>query len=121
MKTTHFLFAMISCAVLTQGIVHAGPSSATVSDHQPGSSPPAATALGDFVGNKVANNSAVRPTSAIPPTGTSPKKTSNPGSGAVVIGGPANPTKNTAAISGKSASPTKNTAAINGTGMNHKH
>jgi hypothetical protein len=113
MKSTHFLFTMIGCAVLTHGIGYADPSSATTAQ------PPSGN-RGSVV-NKTVINQAVRPSSAVPPTGTSPKIAGNRGPGPAVIGGPANLTKNTAVISGKSANPTKNTMAINGTGMKRKH
>jgi hypothetical protein len=133
MKTTHFLLTMIGCAVLTHGVAYADPSSATtaqppsgdpntkVSDHQPGSSPPAVVAPGGSAGNKTVIKQAVRSQGTVSLNGTSSKNANNRGPNPSVIGGPANSTKNTAAISGKSANPTKNMVAINGTGMNHKH
>jgi hypothetical protein len=114
MKTTHFLFTMIGCAVLMNGIGYADPSSATVaqppsgspntkvSNHQPGSSPPAVVAPGGSVGNKTDINRAVRPPSAVSLTGPSPKNASNRGSNPAIIGGPANSMKNTVAINGSS-------------------
>jgi hypothetical protein len=114
MKTTNFLCMMIGCAVLTRGIGYADPSSTaaaqppsgnpnpTVGDHQLGSSPPAVAARGGSVGNKTVNNQAVCPQGTVSLNGTSSKNANNRGPSPAVIGGPANSTKNPAAINGSS-------------------
>jgi hypothetical protein len=105
MKTPGFLFTMIGCAVLMHEVGYADPSSATVSDHQPGSSLLVVAAHGEPVGNKIVNNHTL---SVVPFTGSSFKNEHNRDSNPAIIGGPAN-------------SSLKNSlAAINGTGMKHK-
>jgi len=112
MKTAHFLFTMVGCLVLTQGIGHAAPSGAapaqspsgspnpTVGDHQPGSSPPAGAVRGASVGNKTVNHPMVRSQGAVSLNTPLPKNVSNRGPGPGVIGGPAGSTKSTVAING---------------------
>jgi hypothetical protein len=114
MKTAHFLFTMIGCAVLTQGVGYADPSSATsaqppfgnpnttVSDHQLVSSPSAGTARGGAVENKTVNNRVVHPQGAVSLTRPSPRNAPNRNPSPAVIGGPGNSTKITAAINGSS-------------------
>jgi hypothetical protein len=126
MKTAGFYFMTIGCAVLIQGVGYAGPSSAAAAqppsgnfktpvwDHppgaghgrQPGSSPPDGTAHRESVGNKTASDRAVPPPGTVLLTEPLPKNARSQGSSPVIIGGPANSTKNM--------------AAINGTGMNRK-
>jgi hypothetical protein len=97
MKTTYFLFTMIGCAVLMQGIGYADPSS-TASKQPPSGSP-----------NMAVNNRTlpVRLPVTIPLTGPSPKNVRNRGPSPAVIGG--------------LATSIKSTAAINGSNMNRKH
>jgi hypothetical protein len=115
MKPTHSLFTITGCAALLCTASYAGPSNGNATA-------PIQLSLRNAPADH--NASGVETPGhphSVPSGQTKPslKTVRNPGSGAAIIGGPANPTKAAPAITGI-VNPAKNTAVVNGTGMNRK-